>query len=86
MKYVLSGDKDPDRGFYGDDYSVIGFEEAELSWGQVLGWDYVGVKAQFFVVCVFIASVPLMSYGFNCKVGVVDFVYEVKNAQGGQSN
>lgn len=48
--------------------------------------DYVRVEAQVFIVCIFIASVPLMAYSFNCQMGVVDFVYKVKDSQGGQGD
>lgn len=48
--------------------------------------DYVSVEPKVFVVCVLVASVPLMADSFNCEKGAVDLVYKVKNAQGGKSD
>lgn len=43
---------------------MVGFKEAELSGGQVLSRDHVGVEAELLVVSVFIASVSLVAYCF----------------------
>lgn len=51
-----------------------------------MGGNYVGIEAQVFVVCVFIASVPLMAHGFNCKMGVIDFIHKIKDAERGKGN
>jgi len=53
---------------------------------EVLSGDYVGVKSKVFIVCVFVASVSLVAHGFYCQVGVVDLVYEVEDAKGGESD
>lgn len=51
-----------------------------------MGGNYISVESKVFVVCVFVASVPLMADSFNCEKGAVDLVYKVKNAQGGKSD
>ena len=61
---------------------MVGFQKAELPGGQILCGDYIRVEAEIFVVGVLVASVPLVAHGFNCEVGVVNFVYKVQNAQG----
>ena len=66
MEYVFSGDEYPDGRFNWDYYSVVCIQEPELPISEVLGRDHIGVEAEVFVVCVFVASVSLVSYGFDC--------------------
>ena len=48
--------------------------------------DYVRVKAYIFVVGIFIASISLVAYCFNSKVGVVNFVHKIENSEGRESD
>lgn len=60
---------------------MVCFQEAKVSWVEVVSGDHVGVEAQILVVGVLVASVSLVAHCFDGKVGVIDFVYEVKNSQ-----
>lgn len=86
VENVFSRYQDLDWGFYWDYYLVVGFQELKLFGSQILCWDYVGVKFEVFVVCIFVVLVLLMFYGFNCEMGVVNFIYKVKNVQRGEGN
>lgn len=65
---------------------MVCLQESELTGGQVLGGDYVRVKAKLLVVGVFVASVPLMSDSFYSQVGVIDFIHQVEDSKGGEGN
>lgn len=75
MKDIFGRNEDSNGGLHGNNHSVVSFEEAKLPRGEVLCGNYVGVKSQVFVVCIFVASVSLVAYCFDGYMRVINFVY-----------
>jgi len=86
MKDIFGRNEHAGRGFRWDYHSVVSLQETELPWGKILGRDYVGVEAKIFIISVLITSIPLVAQGFDCEVGVVNLVYEVKNSERGKGD